>query len=184
MIPSEIIATEWTFIHLNAEETGAHRLLSGIVRALTIDPQLRDDLMQEALRDFHLNRGKFPEATISWHLQRCRMQLLDYLGQGRSVDSLKRRHLGCPVPDQSEDETPMPQPLVMPESVREVVSVRDAAEELGKRLSPTGRRVLKHLWQGHTLREIGDLIGISASRVWEHRKEIGAVAMALGLCAD
>jgi RNA polymerase sigma factor (sigma-70 family) len=158
----------------------AYQKLTGIVRSVTTDPNMRDDLLQEALYSFHVNRAKFPQETMSWHLQRCRMKLLDYLGQGRSVDSLKRQSGACPIPDPSKEDAQIHPALVQPESISEFVSARDVMEQLQSRLCPMGRQILKHLCEGYTLREIGFLIGLTPSRVWEYRKEIAATAMLIG----
>ena len=171
-------------MHNTTESKEEHQKLIGIVRSLTTDPCFLEDLLQEALRNFHINRANFPEETMSWHFHRCRMQLLDYLGQGRSIDSFKRHRLATVIPDHSTEEGQIPAALVVPEVVSEMVSVKDLTEQLEKRLSPMGRRILAHLWEECTLREIGSLVGLSASRVWEYRKEIAATAILLGFSPD
>jgi DNA-directed RNA polymerase specialized sigma24 family protein len=80
------------------EQTEIYRCLSGIVHTLTSNAHLRDDLLQEALLHVHRFREDFPDQTLSWYLRRCRLKLLDFLGQGSSVDSLKRQRLACQIP--------------------------------------------------------------------------------------
>jgi len=171
-------------MYIDIEQEAVSKQMTRIVNSLTLDPHLREDLKQEALRNLYINQAKFPNETMSWHLQRCRMHVLDYLGQGRSIDSFKRHRLATVIPDHSTEEGQIPAALVVPEVVSEMVSVKDLTEQLEKRLSPMGRRILAHLWEECTLREIGSLVGLSASRVWEYRKEIAATAILLGFSPD
>ena len=83
------------------------RTLWRIVRNLTSDPVLREDLMQECLvRVWQLSREK-PGQTRSWYLHNCRYHLQHCLDEGRSVDSFKRANGRKRVPiDGTIDEEP------------------------------------------------------------------------------
>ncbi len=65
--------------------------LARMIRRLTGNGALRDDLLQEAL--IHLWTMELARSgqTRSWYLQSCKYHLQHYLAGGRSVDSAKRR---------------------------------------------------------------------------------------------
>src|SRR5882672_3658345 len=74
--------------------------------AFTVNKEvgLLEDLYHEGIWCLIRSELNFPNCTLSWYLTRCRFHLLDYLGQGRSLDALKRRHLASPLPDESFED--------------------------------------------------------------------------------
>src|SRR5258708_38767198 len=65
--------------------------LERMIRRITDDLELRDDLLQEALLHLWQAQARRPNQTQSWYLQSCKFRLQHYLATGRSVDSAKRR---------------------------------------------------------------------------------------------
>ena len=68
-----------------------HRL----VHSISHDPNLYEDLLQEASLCFWRAQATHPGQKTSWYRQRCRFSIYGYLGAGRSVDSLKHRGPTC-----------------------------------------------------------------------------------------
>src|SRR5260370_3039644 len=73
------------------EEPSIQDSLIHMIRRMTSNPTLRDDLLQEALIHFWLTESRRPGQTQSWYLQSCRFHLQHYLASGRSIDSTKPR---------------------------------------------------------------------------------------------
>src|SRR5262249_44796298 len=67
-------------------------LLRRIVARVSADPNLSDDLLQEAVIHFWLQEQREPGNSLSWYLQSCYFRLENYLRRGRSVDSPKHRN--------------------------------------------------------------------------------------------
>ncbi len=76
--------------------------LADLVRSLTTDTDLQEDLLQEALLHLWQKELERPGQTLSWYLQSCHFHLLDLLKTGRSVHDL--RHRGCLVEIPGESE--------------------------------------------------------------------------------
>ena len=90
---------------MHVEDLSTRKHLYRIVRYLTPDITLRDDLMQEALVHLWLSEIRDPGQKKSYYLQSCKFHLKHYLESGRSVDSAKRRNGQIPLPDDEEEET-------------------------------------------------------------------------------
>src|SRR5882724_11470942 len=73
------------------DELSTRESLVRMVRRMTVNLALREDLLQEALIHLWLTEARRPSQTKSWYLQSCKYHLLHYLAAGRSVDSGKRR---------------------------------------------------------------------------------------------
>src|SRR5215213_483612 len=73
------------------DEVSTRDALVRMVRRMTGNTALREDLLQEALIHLWLTEARRPGQTKSWYLQSCKYHLLHYLASGRSVDSAKRR---------------------------------------------------------------------------------------------
>src|SRR5437867_13065023 len=73
------------------DELSTRESLVRMVRRMTGNSALREDLAQEALIHLWLTEAGRPGQTKSWYLQSCKFHLLHYLSAGRSVDSGKRR---------------------------------------------------------------------------------------------
>src|SRR5260221_10292489 len=93
-----------------------------LIRPITADCALRDDLAQESLVHLWLMETNRPGQTQSWYLQSCRFHLLHYLASGRSIDSPKRRALRFESDPEAESAF---EQCVSGESVFASVSVRD-----------------------------------------------------------
>ena len=74
------------------DEASAREALVRMVRKVSANGALRDDLLQEALLHLWVTEISRPGQTRSWYLQSCKFHLLHYLAAGRSVDSAKRRN--------------------------------------------------------------------------------------------
>src|SRR5205807_1370735 len=88
------------------DEESIRECLLRMIRRITPNLALRDDLLQEALIHLWLTEARRPAQTRSWYLQSCKFHLLHYLASGRSVDSAKRRGSQMHVmddPDGRED---------------------------------------------------------------------------------
>ena len=73
------------------DEASARQCLARMIRKMTANGALRDDLLQEALIHLWLTELARAGQTRSWYLQSCKYHLMHYLSAGRSVDSSKRR---------------------------------------------------------------------------------------------
>src|SRR6266436_668611 len=73
------------------DEPATRLSLVRMIRKMTANPTLCQDLLQEALIHLWLTETRRPGQTESWYLQSCKFHLLHYLASGRSIDSAKRR---------------------------------------------------------------------------------------------
>src|SRR3989442_13278061 len=73
------------------DESSTRESLVRVIRRMTANDTLREDLLQEALIHLWITEIGRPGQTRSWYLQSCKYHLLHYLAAGRSVDSAKRR---------------------------------------------------------------------------------------------
>src|SRR6266571_4749171 len=72
---------------LITEDASLRESLTQIIRGLTPNAALREDLLQEALIHLWLTETRRPSQTRSWYLQSSKFHLQQYLVSGRSVDS-------------------------------------------------------------------------------------------------
>src|SRR5260221_8084635 len=102
-----------------AEDSQFVNSLSSIAYSLATYAESHDDLMQVALLHLLLleseDAGTSRRNNRSWHLENCRLYLLDYLGRGRSIDSWKRHYARERLPDES-DSMDSPDPNSSPQS--------------------------------------------------------------------
>ena len=153
------------------DEPAIRDRLSQLVHSLSTDCELCEDLMQEALIHLWQQEVRCPGQTQSWYVQGCHFFLLDYLGQGHSVDSLKRRHNRCPLTDEPANG----------ESILNAINVGEIVEALTCRLDVTEQAILKHFADGLAVNDIGRKLCISHQTVSKHRQHIAAVATRLGI---
>ena len=164
---------------VNQKET--REALRRIAFKLTSDRTLREDLTQEAL--FHLwqREKQRPGQTRSWYFQSCRFHLLNYLRNGRSVDSRHRyRTLARPIqaahsPPHSVEES------AFEDSVRALVSAREMADLLLNRLTSREWQVLGCLGEGFGIREIAARLNLTHTWVIRCRSRIARLALKLGI---
>ena len=155
--------------------------LTRMIRRLTPNPALREDLLQEAMVHLWLIQTRRPDQTRSWYLQSCRFHLQHYLNSGRSIDSGKRWRHQMPMTDHSEEEEAAAEPGDSGNSVLNSVSVREIMALLTLELTRQERAVLDCLADGLGLREIGRKLKLSHTMVIRHRRKIAAVLTRLEL---
>ena len=155
--------------------------LTRMIRRLTPNPALREDLLQEAMVHLWLTQTRRPNQTRSWYLQSCRFHLQHYLNSGRSIDSGKRWRDQTPMTDHSEDEETAIETGDSGNSVVNSVSVREIMALLSSELTRQEQAVLDCLADGLGLREIGRKLKLSHTMVIRHRRKIAAVLTRLEL---
>jgi RNA polymerase sigma factor (sigma-70 family) len=147
-----------------------------MVRSMSSNLALRQDLLQEALIHLWLSEANRPGQTRSWYLQSCKYHLLHYLASGRSIDSAKRRGSQMVATDGLESEQ---QQLIdegdTGNSVLNHVSARDIISQLTPRLQPREKDVLDCFADGLGLREIGRKLKMSHTMVIKHRRKIATL---------
>jgi RNA polymerase sigma factor (sigma-70 family) len=157
------------------DEVSIKDSLVRMVRKLTGNGALRDDLLQEALVHLWLTEVSRPGQTRSWYLQSCKYHLLHYLAAGRSVDSAKRRASQTQFVDDPEDREEMLDHRDTDDSVFTNVSARDLISQLSPQLNRHEKAVLDCFVEGFGLREIGRKLGISHTMVIRHRRRIASL---------
>ena len=156
--------------------------LRRMIRRLTPNLALREDLLQEAMVHLWLTKTRRPDHTRSWYLQSCRFHLQHYLNSGRSIDSGKRWRDQMPLTERSEEEEEAAaEPGDSGNSVVNNVSVREIMSLLSLELTRQERAVLDCLADGLGPREIGRKLRLSHTMVIRHRRKIAAVFTRLEL---
>ena len=163
------------------DEGKTREVLSRIVCRLTNDSSIREDLMQEAMVHLWLLEAKRPGQTSSWYLQGCKFHLQNYLGAGRSVDSLKRKAGKLRLNDEDEDFEALLHHEDVEEDFFAKISARDILECLGERLTGFELEVLGHLAQGLGARCIAEQLGVTHPTIIKYRRRIAAEALRLGI---
>jgi RNA polymerase sigma factor (sigma-70 family) len=161
------------------EQRGTRGLLRGVVRRLTQESSLQEDLLQEALIHLWARETEYPGQSRSWYIQSCRFHLQNLLRKGRSVDSGKHRptatlHDG----DDEEQEEVL---AGVHDTLFALVCARDLMSELSRWLSPVEKQILDLGVDGLSLREIAIRLGLSHTTVIKHRRNIASLASRLGL---
>ncbi len=160
---------------MNVDEPVMRDMLRRMVRTITANPVLWDDLFQEALIHLWVIEARRPGFTRSWYLQSCKFHLLHYLAAGRSIDSMKRREGRVHSEDQSEKESDFFELEDSGESVLSAVCARELISMLSQELLPHERAVLHCLADGLGPREIGRRLNISHTMVIKHRCKIASL---------
>ena len=162
------------FAIMFVDEVSTREALVRVVRKLTANGSLREDLLQEALVHIWVTEVGRPGQTRSWYLQSCKFHLLHYLSAGRSVDSAKRRSGQLQFSD--DPETPeWSVDDANGDSVLAWVSARDIIALLSPLLGRQERAVLECFADGLGLREIGRKLRISHTMVLRHRRKIASL---------
>jgi RNA polymerase sigma factor (sigma-70 family) len=157
------------------DEISTRESLGRMVRKVTANRALREDLLQEGLVHLWITEVSRPGQTRSWYLQSCKYHLLHYLAAGRSVDSGKRRNRQTLFEEDSESGGEMTEEIDSGESVFALVSARDIVELLLPLLNAQEQSVLKCFADGLRLREIGRRLKISHTMVIRHRRKIASL---------
>lgn len=157
---------------MHFDEPSIQDSLLQIIRRMTGNPTLRDDLLQEALIHFWLTESRRPGQTKSWYLQSCKFHLQHYLASGRSLDSNKRKAGQTAVEYWTDDQEDMFEQLDSGHSVITLVSTREIISLLSQQLLPHEKAVLHCLADGLGPREIGRRLNISHTMAIKHRCKI------------
>jgi len=157
------------------DERSTRESLVRMVRKITANGALQDDLLQEALVHLWLTETSRPGQTKSWYLQSCRFHLSHYLAAGRSVDSAKRRGGQARFDDDLERPIEVIEEVDSGESVFGLVSARDLVALLSALLGRQERIVLECFADGLKLREISRRLKISHTMVIRHRSKIASL---------
>jgi DNA-directed RNA polymerase specialized sigma24 family protein len=153
------------------EDANTRSRLSRMVRNLTSNATLHDDLMQEALTHLWLEESRLPGQTQSWYVQSCKFHVQHCLQAGRSIDSGKRREGHVPISYQEENGELVA--LGVTDSVAfSHTSEREAVNWLLARLQPMERIVLHHLAEGWGVREIARQLNVSHPTIVKCRRKI------------
>jgi DNA-directed RNA polymerase specialized sigma24 family protein len=156
------------------DEPSVRDCLSRMIRKMTANLALCQDLMQEALIHLWLTEARRPGQTHSWYLQSCKFHLLHYLASGRSIDSAKRRNGQLQERD-TEEEIGFGQQTDSGNTVVAWVSAREIISLLSERLPPQEKAVLGCLADGLGPREIGRKLRVSHTMVIKHRRKIASL---------
>jgi len=160
---------------MNVDEPGTRELLRRLVRTITANPVLWDDLLQEALIHLWTIEARRPGFTRSWYLQSCKFHLRHYLAAGRSVDSMKRRDNQVHRESESDHDDEIYELIDSGESVLSAVCAREIIALLSHQLMPHEKAVLECLADGLGPREIGRRLNISHTMVIKHRCKIASL---------
>jgi DNA-directed RNA polymerase specialized sigma24 family protein len=161
------------------DELSTRDALVRMVRRMTTNLALREDLLQEALIHLWITESRRPNQTRSWYLQGCKYHLLHYLASGRSVDSAKRRAGQLQPGHDSEERHGFPEEIDSGNSVVNWVSARDIISLLTPQLQPHEREVLDCFADGLGPREIGRKLKMSHTMVIKHRRKIASLCARL-----
>ena len=158
------------------EQRNTRGVLRGVVRRLTTERVLEEDLIQEAIIHLWLREKECPGQTPSWYIQSCRLHLQNLLRKGRSVDGGKRRHTnGSPVEMEVQEDLE----TSVDDTLLSLVCARDLVAELGKWLTPAEKQILSLAHDGLSLREIGQRLNLSHTSILRHRRHIAALTRRL-----
>src|SRR5262245_48067373 len=166
------------------DEGSTKESLNRMIRRITPDGTLREDLLQEALIHLWMTEARRPSQTKSWYLQSCKYHLLHYLASGRSVDSGKRRGGQCQPAHDFEGGEAIYEESDSGNSVLKWVSARDIIALLSAHLLPHEKAVLHCFADGLGPREIGRKLSMSHTMVIKHRRKIAALFHRLELPKD
>jgi len=162
------------------EDADTRSRLSGMVRKLTNNAALHDDLMQEALTHLWLEESRLPKQTPSWYIQSCKFHLQHCLQAGRSIDSGKRREGQIQIDHQEENGELFA--LGVTESVAfSYTSEREVVTWLSARLQPMEQTVLSQLTEGWGVREIARQLSVSHQTVIKCRRKIADLLRRFGI---
>src|SRR2546422_2650466 len=155
--------------------------LHGLVKRLTANIGLHDDMMQEALIHLWQTGERRPGQRPAWYVQACRLHLQNYLRLGRSVDSGKHFVTGLREAMNGHDSDEVPHQLHTNGEFWEEVNARDLLSILSPWLTPVEKKVLDCLADGLSAREIAKRLNVSHTRVINCRRQIVILALRSGI---
>src|SRR4029077_1852585 len=156
--------------------------LKRLGRARTGDPGTQEDLFQVALLHLWRLEREQPDRTVDWYVTGCSFHMRDWLREGRSVDSLKRQCLGCPLKNVVEDgDCVLDGGLICEGDPFQEASLADLLAGLKERLRPAEQEVLDLLEKGYGECELAARMRVSHTMVMKWRKVIANAARKLGV---
>jgi RNA polymerase sigma factor (sigma-70 family) len=155
-------------------ELSLRESLVQMIRRLSPNAALRQDLLQEALIHLWRTGIRRPGQTRSWYIQSCRFHLHHYLNSGRSIDSTKRWRDQLPLTDDSEDAKANEQ-ADSGNSIFTCVNAREIMSLLEPHLTRQEQAVLVCLAEGLGPREIGRKLNLSHTMAIRHRRKIALI---------
>ena len=158
-----------------------HDVLARVVRGLTSNPLLHEDLLQEAMIHLWQEESAHPGQSESWYLQNCRFYLINYLSSGRSLDSVKHWRGRCRLDADFDPSADIGDGLPNDESVFTNVCAHDIMELLWHRTASVDHSILRDLAEGFGIQEIAQRLNISHQAVSKRRRKIAVLAMQLGI---
>jgi DNA-directed RNA polymerase specialized sigma24 family protein len=165
---------------MHIDDPEVYERLAKLIQAKTKDSTLREDLNQEALVHLWLTEKENPGHTLSWYLQSCRFHIQHLLDSGRSLDSPKRRHLGCQITCDPAQDSALDQVFRLDANTHEHVDVQDLLAKLRGCLKPKDRLVLYLLADGYGIREIADALGLTHPAILKRVNRIALASANLG----
>jgi len=154
--------------------------LVGVIKGLTRDRSLREDLMQEAMIHFWKAECARPGQTLSWYLQSCSYHLRHHMASGKSIDSCRRRCQQVEL-SEAEESSNCPEWSLGEVSVLPQIAVRECMRLLPRYLTPRERAILTCLADDFKPREIARHLLLSLPTVNKCRRRIAALASRLGI---
>jgi RNA polymerase sigma factor (sigma-70 family) len=167
-----------------SQEPSLRESLAQMIRRLTPNSSLREDLLQEAMIHLWRTETRRPGQTRSWYLQSCRFHLQHYLNCGRSIDSTKRWRDQLPHNDSSDDVPAAGEAADSGNTIFTCVSAREILSLLTPHLTPQEQAVLVCLAEGLGAREIGRKLNLSHTMAIRHRRKIAMLLKRLDLDSE
>jgi len=135
----------------------------------------QDDLLQEGWLYLWKNREKLENKTISYVLTGCYFRFIDYLKQGRSIDSKSRENLTVISLHWTSDEGQEPLICIIPSRVEDATQTliaRDLRERIRKHLNTKLKETYDLLLKGYTLGEIAKELNLTHEAIRLRLKKI------------
>ena len=136
------------------------------------------DLLQEGWLYLWKNREKLENKTISYLLTGCYFRFVDYLKQGRSIDSKVRKNVTVISLYYISDEGQAPLVSIIPsrvEDVKDALIAKDLEDQIRKCLNTKLRETYGLLLKRHTLGEIAKELNLTHEGVRLRVKKIRKV---------
>lgn len=139
----------------------------------------QDDLLQEGWLYLWKNREKLENKTISYVLKGCYFRFIDYLRQGKAVDSKSRENVTVISLYYVSDEGQVPLVSSIPsrvEDVKDVLIAKDLEEQIRARLTAKLKETYDLLLEGYTLGEIAKRLKLTHEAIRLRVKKIRRIA--------
>ncbi len=139
----------------------------------------QDDLLQEGWLYLWKNREKLENKTISYLLTGCYFRFIDYLKQGRSIDSKSRENITVISLYYISDEGQAPLVSIIPsrvEDVKDALIAKDLEEQIRNRLNTKLKETYDLLLEGHTLGGIAKRFNLTHEAIRLRVKKIRKIA--------